>query len=168
MNAATDRLHTYQDLLDLLNRDAVLHQAEPGEQSARIPTRRGGFEGVLTIRWQERDRVIQFIHPLPIEVPSARLAAVESAVARINHALALPGFGINHEARGLYYRVAVPLPREGADGLDVVAVFQATVKNAADFYPALRRVVLGESRPETVVADVQVDLALSMDGVVVD
>lgn len=155
----------YDDLLALLTRDRVPHQADPEGRSAAIPTARGPLTGVLVLRWQEEQGVLPFIQTLPVTVPPDRVSAVESALARLNHALILPGFGINHEARTLYYRVLMPLfPGRPPRDEDVRTMFRAVVKTAADFLPALRRVALEEGNPETVVADARVDLAMGESG----
>lgn len=151
----------YEDLLDLLRRDGVLHQADPNDRSVSVPTGRGALRGVLVIRWREDQGVAQFIQSLPITVPDDRIAAFDSALARLNHALMLPGFGLNHAAHVPYYRLAVPLfPGQPPRAEDVRAAFRTAVKTAADFLPALRRVAQEGANPETIVADARVDLAL--------
>ncbi len=151
----------YEELLELLARDGVLHQADPGERAVTIPTGRGELRGVLVIRWQSEQNVVQLVQSLPLKVPDDRLPAFESSLARLNHALLLPGFGYNHDAGTPYYRLALPIfPDRPLRAEDVRAAFRTAVKTAADFLPALRRVVTEGASPETIVADARVDLAL--------
>lgn len=152
----------YEDLLDLLRKDGVLHQANLEERSVTIPTGRGELRGVLVIRWQGEQGVVQLVQSLPFTVPAERTAAFESALSRLNHALLLPGFGLNHEGSTPYYRLALPLfPGRPPRPEDVRAAFRTAVKTAADFLPALRRVATEGASPETIVADARVDLALA-------
>ena len=67
--AKPDMLKTYQDLLDLLNHDSVLHKADNEKMSATIPTRRKDLDGVMIIRWQQKDGVVQFIQTMPTDIP---------------------------------------------------------------------------------------------------
>lgn len=152
---------SYEELLDLLRKDGVLHQADLEERSVTIPTGRGELRGVLVIRWQADQGVMQLVQSLPFKVPDEQHAAYESALARINHALLIPGFGYNHEAGTPYYRLAMPIfPGRPPRAEDVRAAFRTAVKTAADFLPSLRRVATEGANPDTIVADARVDLAL--------
>ena len=157
---ATDpnRIASYRDLLELLAREGVLHQARAEEQSVTIPTQKGTLEGLLLMRWQESDGVIQFIQSLPFEIAEAKVALMESAIVRLNHALALPGFDLNHEFRAITYRQVLPIyPRGFVHPAEIQAMFRVTVKTAADFLPTLTRVLSGAGKVETIVADAQRD-----------
>ena len=65
---ATDpnRIASYSDLLDLLAREGVLHQARTEEKSVTVPTEKGTLDGMLLMRWQDSDGIIQFIQSLPL------------------------------------------------------------------------------------------------------
>lgn len=157
---ATDpnRIASYPDLLELLAREGVLHQARTEEKSVTIPTEKGALDGMLLMRWQDSDGIIQFIQSLPLEIPTDKIAAMESAIARLNHALALPGFDLNHEYRMLTYRQILPIyPRGYVHPAEIQAMFRVTVKTAADFLPTLARILRGEGRLENIVADAQRD-----------
>lgn len=157
---ATDpnRIASYPDLLELLAREGVLHQARTEEKSVTIPTEKGALDGMLLMRWQESDGIIQFIQSLPLEIPADKIAAMESAIARLNHALALPGFDLNHEYRMLTYRQILPIyPRGYVHPAEIQAMFRVTVKTAADFLPTLARILRGEGKLENIVADAQRD-----------
>ena len=157
---ATDpnRIASYRELLDLLAREGVLHQARTEEKSVTIPTEKGTLDGMLLMRWQDSDGVIQFIQSMPLEIAEDKVALVESAIARLNHALALPGFDLNHEYRLLTYRQVLPIyPRGYVHPAEIQAMFRVTVKTAADFLPTLARVLRGEGTLGNIVADAQRD-----------
>lgn len=157
---ATDpnRISSYSELLELLAREGVLHQARTEEKSVTIPTEKGSLDGMLLMRWQDSDGIIQFIQSMPLEIPADKLALVESAIARLNHALALPGFDLNHEYRLLTYRQVLPIyPRGYVHPAEIQAMFRVTVKTASDFLPTLARVLRGEGTLANIVADAQRD-----------
>lgn len=157
---ATDpnRIASYRELLDLLAREGVLHQARTEEKSVTIPTEKGTLDGMLLMRWQDSDGVIQFIQSMPLEIAEDKIALIESAIARLNHALALPGFDLNHEYRLLTYRQVLPIyPRGYVHPAEIQAMFRVTVKTAADFLPTLARVLRGEGTLGNIVADAQRD-----------
>jgi hypothetical protein len=144
----------FQDLLELLKNDNVPHRANPEQQSVEIPTQSGSLEGELLILWDARSSLVQCIHPLPFEVPEDRIPAAESAISRINHALTLPGFGLNHVSRLLYYRLSVPRRDDGTlSAQELQRLFRTTVSTAADFYLPLLGVVLEGKNPEQVMAE---------------
>jgi hypothetical protein len=149
-------LTKYQDVLELLNGDSVLHQADNKNQSIRIPTKRKDLDGVMIIRWQQKDGVVQFIQSMPMEVPEERVKSVETAMMRLNHALAIPGFAINHENRLPYYRLVVPIqPRGGLQDNELRSYFQVTLKQAAEFFAPLKEVAEKGADPIDVVEKIR-------------
>lgn len=160
MSTEQIQISSYQDLVSLLVKDGVQHEADAASKSARILTEQNGFSGVQLIRWQEEDGVLQFIQSMPIEVADDKLAAIESAVARLNHALAWPGLDVNHEYHMVAYRVVLPLlPRGLVLPQEIRACFRLAVKTAADLTPTLLRVITGVTAPADVLADAQREMA---------
>ncbi|MBL8636728.1 MAG: YbjN domain-containing protein [Myxococcales bacterium] len=142
----------FADLVKLLEKDGVLHKTDLAEQTVQIPTQRGELDSVLLMRWQDSDGVVQFIQALPIEVPADKLLIVSDAVTRLNHALAIPGFDLNHQHGLVAYRLYLPIyPRGSVRPNEVQAMFRLTVKTAADFFPTIRRIIAGEIQPEAIV-----------------
>jgi hypothetical protein len=150
---------SYDDLLDLLRRQGVLHQADGATRSARIPTEINGLQGVQLLRWQDTDGVLAHIQSMAVTIPAERLAAVEQAIARINHALPWPGLDLNHDARLVAYRLVLPMLPGGIDPRAIQAYFRLAVRVAANLTPTLRRVAAGELEPAGAVADVRRELA---------
>lgn len=152
---------SYEDLVALLQADGVLHEAQPDSRSVTIPTGRGELRGVLVLRWQPDRGVATFIQSLPLTVPSDRVAAFEAGLTRLNHALLLPGFGLSPAVNVPYYRLLLPLfPDRPPSAEHLRALFRVTVKTAADYLPALRRVAIEGGNPETIVEDASVDVAM--------
>lgn len=151
----------YEDLIGLLQADGVLHEPHPETASVNIPTGRGTLRGVLVLRWQPDRGVASFIQSLPLTVPQDRVPAFEAALTRLNHALLLPGFGLSPGVNVPYYRLLLPLfPDRPPTGEHLRTLFRVTVKTAADYLPALRRVAVEGANPETIVEDAAVDQAL--------
>ena len=121
-------INNFPGLVDVLSQDGLSFQKNDEQLSILIPTKKADFEGVLLIRWAARDGVIHFVQSLPIEVDTERLAELEEAIIRLNHALPLPGLGMNHAGPSLYFRLTVPLlPRGGLTPKDLRAYFNATL-----------------------------------------
>lgn len=148
-------INSYQDLLNLLTHDGVIFTAEPQVQTVRVSTQMRGIEGEQLIRFQDDDGVMQFIQWMPLtNIPQSAMPAVESAVSRLNHLLAVPGLDINHQHRFVAYRVALPiLPGLGVAAEIVRACFRIAVKSGMDLVPTLRRIISGELQPEGVLED---------------
>ena len=140
-----------EDVFALLAADGVPHRVDAEHGQVLIPTRLGSEDAVLTLRWASADGLLQLFQDMGEVVAQPQIAAVEEAITRLNHAMPVPGFGLNPEQGRLYYRLTVPL-RQGRS-LPVTALralFSAAVKNASDFLPVLRSVSRGEIAPAEV------------------
>jgi len=150
----------YKELVQLLQRDGVSHQANVSSSEVLIPTQRAQLDSVLILRWQEPEAVLQFIQPLNFEIPESRLNAMDAAVARLNPVLIIAGFEISHELRRVAFRSTLPLlPRGGLAPGEIQTYFRVAVKTAADFMPTLMRIAAGQAEPTTIVADAKRDFA---------
>lgn len=155
MTASSTPISSYQDLVNLLTHDGVAFTAEPQVQTVRVATQMRGIEGEQLIRFQDADGVMQFIQWMPItNIPLGAMPAMESAVSRLNHLLAVPGLDLNHQHRFVAYRVALPILSGQSVNADVVrACFRIAVKSGMDLVPTLRSIVSGELQPEGVLED---------------
>ncbi len=134
-------LTTFDEMVAALERAGVPHQAVTDKKTVRIATNYRGLAGVMLIRWQDREGVLQYVQPLPIEIPKNRVAAMETAMVRLNHTISLPGFGLDHSNRQAYYRFVAHLqPRGGLDETELKLYFQLTITQAAGFMPPLKEV----------------------------
>ena len=149
-------VRNFQELLQLLNRDSVTHQANLEAEEAIIPTQMGELASALILRWRTADGALQFIQPLPFDIAPEQLSNMESALCRLNFGMAFSGFALSHEARRVLYRLTLPLfVRGGLLPAEIKAYFSITVKTAADSLPVLKRVASGTLTPDKVIAEVQ-------------
>ena len=155
-------ISSYADLVAYLEGDRVLHQADAAAKSVTIPTEQKGIQGFQVIRWQDADGVVQFIQSMLREIPGDRMPVLESAVCRLNHALAWLGLDLNRAHGLLAFRVALPIfPRGAIEAREIQAAFRAAVKVGADLAPVLARVVSGQIAPDAVIDEVRRVMAAS-------
>ena len=155
-------LANFQDLLNLLKEDNVPHRANPEQQSVELPTQSGELEGEMLILWDAISSLVQCIHPLPFEVPEDKISAAESAITRINHALTLPGFGLDHRNGFIYFRLSIPRRDDGTiSAKELQRLVRTSINTAADFYKPLSGVVLGSKSPDQVMVDAASQAGLS-------
>ncbi len=132
--------------LDALRRRLEDDGVSPIVEEGRlvVPVRKDDFEGAVAILWPERVNLVQFALPLPISVPERRLAEVALAIARVNHALMLPGFQLDADRRLVYFRLNQPRLPDGTLWVeDLRGAFAATVSTAARHHRALAAVARG-------------------------
>jgi hypothetical protein len=144
-------LKSFEDMLNYLKREQVLHEPDEERRRVEIPTRVGQAETVLVVFWGEEVPLVQCICPLPIKVPEGRVSILESTIVRLNHQLDLAGFGFNHEKGLLYYRLTLPrrLPEYDLLGEELEKLCRIVVETVNKFYPKLFEVVVqGKSLKE--------------------
>jgi hypothetical protein len=150
----------YDDLVNLLKQENVKHKADATAKAVALGVRSGDLEAPMLIRWQESDGLVQFVQTMPFEIPAERIAAMENAITRVNHALAFAGFGMDHRKRTMYFRMSVPFqPRGALEAREVSAYMQGTIQQAATFYLPFKRVALEGASPEGVLEDAKKEMA---------
>jgi hypothetical protein len=146
----SEPIKTFEDLVDFLKNENTTHQVIEN-QKIIFPTKFKTLESELLVIWDIKNFLIQCIHPLPFQVPETQIAAAESAIAWINHELMLPGFGLNHEGRFLYYRLSLPLRDDASISTEEFQkLVQTCIRTAADFYSPLLKVVFEKINPSLV------------------
>jgi hypothetical protein len=152
---ASGRVSTWKDMVSVLDGEKVPYEKEEDQQVARIPVKTGPLESYLYLR-RERDPLpyVTAVCPLYLDVPAERIPAVEAMCARLNHGIALPGFGFDHDKRFIYYRLTIMLEPSGMDPEFFRKMALACVNNSRDFYLAVRGVVQGDP-PENALATAQ-------------
>lgn len=151
---------SFRALVTMLEQQSVPHQVDGAAESVYIPTRRDQIEAVQVLSWRDQEGVLQLVQGIPLEVSDDKIAAVESGIARLNHAMPVPGLDLNHASRALSYRVVLPLhPRGSLEPREIQACFRLAVRIGADLLPSLRRLVAGEIAPGQIVEDVKRTLA---------
>ena len=149
-------VRNYQELLALLTRDSVTHEPRVAAEEVIIPTQMGELASAQVICWRAADGALQFIQPLPLEVPVEHLPAMESALNRLNFGLAFAGYSLSHENRRVLYRLTLPLfVRGGLLPGEIKAYFSIAVKNAADALPVLKRIANGTLPADRVIPELQ-------------
>ena len=112
-----DTLSSFADVVASLRADGVELVADVERQRIEIPVPYGPRRAALLIRWEQEKALVQVIHALPFGVPAERASAVESVIVRLNHSLAVPGFGMNPASRLCYFRVYATLRDDGTLGV---------------------------------------------------
>jgi hypothetical protein len=141
---APQMLASFEDLVAFLESQSIPHRVVPEEQKVVIPTRAKDIESELAILWGHEHSMVQCVHPLPFKVSEERISEIESAIARINHALMLPGFGLDHKNSYVYYRLNIPLRDHGASVTELEELFKTCVTTSSNFYSLLSEVNTGE------------------------
>jgi hypothetical protein len=143
-----DSISSYEEMVHFFTETGLLHQAEPSQALVKVPVRKGALDGVMFIRWQADQQVLHFIQTIPVEIPAERLPAVALASAILNHAMPIPGFGINVGSRQGYYRITLPLRPDGTlTRGEIQGVFNLAVRTAAEHHGALREVAVNNADP---------------------
>ncbi|HKA89705.1 MAG TPA: hypothetical protein VKE22_18710 [Haliangiales bacterium] len=136
---------TFQELLAFLVDNKFPHAADPATQVIELPSKAAPLPGNLFIRWETKIPFLQIIHLMIEGVPPERIPDVETAIAILNNAVELPGFGLDHANRRLYCRFTVPaFPPEGISPATLNRLGTICVAQARDFLPAFQAVVGGQ------------------------
>ena len=143
---------SFEQLIALLESDAVRHQSLPDSETVLIPVKRGPIRDAMVIRWANTDGVIHFAQSMGITVSEADAAPINAALVRLNHVIPFPGLG-RHPATGIiYFRMTIPTaPQGGLTNAQVRAYFSHTLSEAAQLQPAIKAVHGGSVAPEDVV-----------------
>ncbi len=139
-----DTITSYDDLVGFFAESGLLHQADPAQSLVTLPTKKDQLEAAMYIRWQQDFEVVHFIQELNFELPEERLSEVALAIVVLNHALPLPGFGINMGTRSSYFRVTMPRRPDGSLlKKEIQGLFNLVVRTAAEHLSKLRAVADG-------------------------
>lgn len=143
-----DTIASYEELVRFFSESGLLHQAEPAELLIKIPTRKDALDGVMFIRWQADHQMVHFVQTMGFDVPPEQLQPLGLAICLLNHALPLPGFGINAGAHQCYFRITMPLRPEGTiTRKEIQGLFNIAVRTAVEHYHSLRNVALANADP---------------------
>jgi hypothetical protein len=139
-----ERIASWNDLVSFLTKEKVPHQKNDADRSVQIPVELEDFHSQLYLRWEANLPYVQAVCPVHVGVPDDRVAAVESAIARLNHAIALPGFGYDHVNKFVYFRLTITVEPAGMDANFFGLMARAVMNNAHDFHGAIVGVVHGD------------------------
>jgi hypothetical protein len=142
-------LTTFDQLLAFLAENKFPHAVDRAHQVVELPSKAAPLPGNLLVRWEKRLPFVQFIQFMIDDIPEARLGELEGAIARINCALEVPGLGLDHARRRLYFRLTMPVfAPEGIAPTTFHRMGQACVAQAKDLRDAFQAVVDGQPGAE--------------------
>lgn len=142
---------TCEALAEAMQRDGVPVDCPAGSDRILFPAVDSGLDTTAVLIWPAQVALLQLMLPLRFAIVPAHRAALCEAVVRLNHALVLPGFGVD-VARGLvYFRGVLAREPDGSVGVDAVRrMVQASISTAARFGTVLAQVADGSLQPEDV------------------
>ncbi|ACY14236.1 YbjN domain-containing protein [Haliangium ochraceum] len=143
-----DTISKFDDLAAFFSKSGLQHQADSDQSVVQIPTRNGPLEGAMFIRWDTNQKVVHFVQTMNITLTDERMADLALAVAILNHALPLPGFGINVGERQCYFRISMPFRPDGTlSEKEIQGLFNHAVGTATQHLPTLRDVAENGAEP---------------------
>lgn len=142
-------LRSYEDLQAYFQREQIRFVAVPEHHAVELEVSVLPATGTMIIFWHPQPQLLQLIFILACPVPPVRLAALESALIRCNHALMIPGFGFNHDDQTIHYRLTLPRQLDGgmedAELKQALHIAMTTVRN---FWTPLQRLLHEGLPPE--------------------
>jgi hypothetical protein len=144
-------LNSLADIAQLLTKQNVPHRVDEKNSLIEMPTSAPPLQAAAVVRWDTQVPLVQYIVVYAFQAPKERFDAVTAAIARVNHALAMPGFGLNHERGALYMRIVLPRKPDGIGEDELSNGLRAAVSTARDFFTAFKGVVEGHT-PDDVLA----------------
>lgn len=152
-------IYDFEDLLDVMQSDGVMHQADRATFTVHVPTQTGDVDGLMLIRWLEHEGVIQLVHALPFIVPWKTRPAVIEGLNALNHALPLSGFALHPTQAMPYYRRELPFsPRGWIFDEELRWWFGISVDVVTTCLPPLQRLAAGELTVDEFLEDPSLDL----------
>ncbi len=140
-----ERVAGFDDVIALLEADGVPHTRHDAQKIVELATDSGAAKGTMIIRWETEVPYATVIHPIVMNVAPERLAALTECVTLLNHAILLPGFGVDHDARFVYFRLVLPIEPAGMQADFFRTMVLACLNNSRDFWLALHGVAGGEA-----------------------
>lgn len=152
-------IYDYEDLLEVMQSDGLMHQADRPTLTVHIPTQLGEHEGLMLLRWLEHEGVIQMVHALPFIVPWKTRAGFVEALNALNHAIPLSGFSLHPTQAMPYYRRELPFaPRGWIFDEELRWWFGISVDVVQTYFKPLQRLAAGELNVDEFLEDPSLDL----------
>lgn len=143
---------TFDDLIALLERHGAPGEVDDAIKAVIVPTKLGDDAGEAWLRWDDEHGLFVCFVPLDIDVAEAHVDALCRAIIRLNHGLAVLGFGYDDDQGVVYYRASIGFdPTLGLDEEVVHQLYATAASTAARFCTALAEVAAGERSPTDVV-----------------
>ncbi|HMV66317.1 MAG TPA: hypothetical protein PKA64_05665 [Myxococcota bacterium] len=136
-------IHDFQALCALLTGVGAPARIDEAARAVEIAVTLGGEPHGAMVYWDVRAPLLHVVLPLRFEVAPAHAAELALAIVRVNHAIVLPGFGLDADRGQTYFRWVVPRQADGVPEDDVRKAVVAAVSAAGDFLAPLREVAAG-------------------------
>ncbi len=152
-------VHTFDEFVAALEAMKVPHRAILATRELEL---QGGtsLPGPIIFRWEMNVPFVTVRQYLLDDVPADRLTELERAVTRVNHHLEVPGFGLDHLRRRVYFKLAAPV-FAGIDTDTLNRLAKGALANAKEFAASFQAVANG--RPGADIAEIYKDYAQSRD-----
>jgi hypothetical protein len=150
-------VHTFDEFAAALEKMKVPHRAILATRELELQSHTS-LPGPLTFRFEKNVPFITVRQYLLDDVPEDRMTELERAVTRVNHHLEVPGFGLDHLRRRLYFKLAAPV-MNGIEVDTLNKLAKGVLANAKEFAASFQAVASG--RPGTEIAEIYKDYAQS-------
>lgn len=141
-----------EELSAELTADGMQHKTDLAREQIVMTMEIAESTTATVLMWPKNSPLIQALVILPFKVKGERSAALMEAVTRLNHALMVPGFGLDLDNSQAYYRAYQPKGPTAEVPIEQVKQMFATAINMSErFAPLLRAVNAGELEPKDVV-----------------
>lgn len=138
------RVGSFDELISFLGAEGASFRQDPTSQIVQLALRPSDGGGPLFIRWERNLPYVQIVTTLARDIADERIREVLDALARLNHAIPLPGFGIDLARRQVYFRSTLLIADEGVPVDLLKRAVLAVASNARNLSTPLRRVIAGE------------------------
>ena len=135
-----DRVESYADLVESFEAMKIKFQNNEEGRTIMFETRRKGFEGVMVVKWDDRNGVMHLIQTMPLRIEKENFDRFLLVAQKLNHGFLFPGLGINLDNGGTYYRLSIPVSPRGyllRNELETYTRF--SISKAAEFLPTIKK-----------------------------
>ena len=108
-----DRVESYADLVDSFDDMKIKFQNNEEASTLLFQTKRKNFEGVMVVKWDDRNGVMHLIQTMPLRIEKEKFSRFLLVAQKLNHGFLFPGLGINLDNGGTYYRLSIPVSPRG-------------------------------------------------------
>lgn len=140
-------IHDFAGLVAALQSDGAPLDVLPGKAELRILIDEPWLKTALWLHWDAQHALLHLLLPIGDPIPAERLSAIESLIARINHRLVMPGFGLDDTNAVAYFRLCLPR-EEGLTVEQVRTLLRTAIGTVRDALPLFVDVLQGGVSPQ--------------------
>ena len=135
-----DRVESYADLVDSFDDMKINFQNNEEASTLLFQTKRKNFEGVMVVKWDDRNGVMHLIQTMPLRIEKEKFSRFLLVAQKLNHGFLFPGLGINLDNGGTYYRLSIPVsPRGYILRKELETYTRFSINKAAEFLPTIKK-----------------------------